>query len=290
MNLYRAQAHSDPLYPIQPSATTWHLDELHARSIGRQVRVAIIDSGVQQDHPDLLGKIESRQNFVADHADAAERHGTEVAGIIAARADDGVGIVGIAPGARLLALRACWQESEQATLCTSLSLALALDFAIAHDARVINLSLSGPPDRLLGRLIEVAVARGIAVVAALDRNLPGGGFPASRRGVLAVADEGGGAVAGDALLAPGHDIPTSGPPSRWYLVSGTSYAAAHVSGLMALLDEPGAVHNTASATVAAIARRADGSVDACATLSRRFGTCTCSCGVVTGATAPLLPQ
>ena len=74
-------------------------------------------------------------------------------------------------------------------MCDTLSLAKALYFAIGHDAQVINLSLSGPPDPLLGRLIDVALARGIVVVGALDPNAADGGFPASHPGVVAVSDD-----------------------------------------------------------------------------------------------------
>lgn len=274
MNIYRAQDHDDPLYTVQPAATLWHLAALHEQATGRQVRIAVVDSGVESAHPDLAGQIELSENFVAASPFTAERHGTEVAGIIAARADNHVGIVGVAPHAHLLALRACWQASAHATLCTSLGLARALDFAIAHDAQVINLSLSGAPDLLLGKLLDVALKRGISVVAAMDRTLPGGGFPAAHPGVIAVADEGSGAVLAGTLLAPGRDIPTTGPPARWYFVSGSSYAAAHVSGLLALLLEVRAPRGAS-----ALARLPTGAVDAYASLMRALGPCSGPCAV-----------
>jgi subtilisin family serine protease len=64
--------------------------------------VAVVDSGVDAEHPDLAGQLALRRNFVDAVPDAAEAHGTAVAGIIAARADNGIGIAGVAPGAR------CW--------------------------------------------------------------------------------------------------------------------------------------------------------------------------------------
>jgi hypothetical protein len=285
MNVYRAQGHNDPLYSVQPAAAEWHLAELHELATGRHVRIAVIDSGVELAHPDLEGQIELSENFMPERPLIAESHGTEVAGIIAARADNQLGIVGVAPNSRLLALRACWQESAKATLCTSLSLAWALDFAIAHNVQVINLSLGGPPDRLLGGLLDSARRRGIDVVAAVDRALPGGGFPASYPGVIAVAAEGHGPGAAGVFLAPGRDVPTTGPPSRWYLVSGSSYAAAHVSGLLALLHEVNGA-GLAPPTEAAIARLPTGEIDACSTLMQRHDPCACSCAV-TRATAPL---
>src|SRR5207249_4865370 len=133
-----AVQHNDPLYPTQPAAHAWRLSELHELATGRNVRVAVVDSGVEQTHPDLAGQVLVAENFVDGRPYAAERHGTAVAGIIGARADDGIGIVGIAPQARLMALRACWQESTDDTLCTSLSLAKALLFAITHEAEVVN--------------------------------------------------------------------------------------------------------------------------------------------------------
>jgi subtilisin family serine protease len=285
MNLYLAQGYDDPLFPVQPAGAAWHLADLHTLATGRQVRVAVVDSGVEPNHPDLAGQIELRENFVAGRAFAPEGHGTEVAGIIAARANNHLGIVGVAPRARLLALRACWQESAHATLCNSLSLALALDFAIAHDAQVINLSLAGPPDRLLAKLLDVALGRGISVVTAVDRAMVGGGFPASHPGVIAVADDDAGATPPGTWLAPGHDVPTTEPPARWMLVSGASFAAAHVSGLMALLREAGATHAGSTALV----RLPTGAIDACASLTRGLGPCTCGCAV-TRAAPFLAPQ
>src|SRR6202000_172368 len=107
---------------------------------------------------------------------------------VAARADNGIGIVGIAPEAQLYALRACWEVSASQTLCNSLSLAQALSFAVDRKADVINMSLSGPVDLLLGRLIDVALAHRQQVVAAVDARAAGGGFPAAHPGVIAVAD------------------------------------------------------------------------------------------------------
>ncbi|SEB13534.1 S8 family serine peptidase [Variovorax sp. YR216] len=274
MNLFRARGHDDPLYSLQPAAQAWHLLDLHEISTGRDVRVAVVDSGVDLQHPDLVGQIALKENFVDTHRDVPEDHGTAVAGIIAARADNGVGIVGVAPNARLLALRACWQESAQATLCTSLSLAMALHFAITHDAAVINLSLSGPRDRLLDGLLDVALSRNISIIGAVDRKLPDGGFPASHAGVVAVADDTGEPALRSALLAPGRDVPTTLPGGRWNLVSGSSYAAAHVAGLFALMRER-APASMAAPSVASVVSFPGGGIDACATLAHVAGDDAC---------------
>jgi hypothetical protein len=271
-----AAAIHDPLYATQPAAKFWHIAELHQVSTGRNVRVAVVDSGVEDSHPDLAGQVLIRENFVDASPYAAESHGTAVAGIIAARAGNGVGIEGVAPGVRLLALRACWEEAGGATRCNSFTLGKALNFALMHDAQVINMSLSGPRDGLLRRLIEVALARGITVVGAVDPQSADGGFPAAQPGVIA-ADEVRARVAGlDAVVAPGRDVPSTAPGGRWNLVNGTSFSAAHVSAMAALLVElkPGArLQRTA------FIEAQPGSLDACATVMRAAvaGDCACSC-------------
>ncbi len=282
------------LYPVQPAARDWHVAELHRASTGRDVLVAVLDSGVDRRHPDLAGQIALAEDFVdAQHdadGDHAEPHGTAVAGIIAARGA-GAGIVGIAPAARLMALRACWQPAGAGARCSSFTLGKALNYAILHRAGVINLSLTGPPDRLLDKLLDVALARGISVVGALAAPGQAAGFPAGHPGVIAVAQQGN--PAGDTpaaaprpaaprdalLLAPGRDIPASAPGGGWRFVSGNSFAAAHVSGMLALLRElrPDAdpaqlqrlLHPAPGPTTATI--------DACATIARAAGACPCSC-------------
>jgi len=286
MHTYHGQAapltHNDPLYRLQPAAREWRLADLHQISTGRNVRVAVIDSMIDKTHPDLIGQVEMSENFVPDRSSAPEEHGTGVAGIIAARADNGVGIAGVAPEARLMALRACWQESAgpgsephgAATLCDSLALAKALEFAINHKAQVINMSLAGPSDQLLGRLLDIALADNITVVAAYDRNLPDGGFPASHKGAVAVLDEATGPPIAGVFNAPGRDVPTTEPGGRWFFVNGSSYAAAHVSGLFALLRQRTPVAHGASALV--VAYRGEG-INACATLLQKPEPCVCDC-------------
>ena len=273
MGLYRglaaAASHDDPLYAVQPSA--WHLAELHRRATGRGIRIAVIDSAVEARHPDLAGQLAWRENFVDGRFPVAEQHGTAVAGLIAARADNGVGIAGVAPKARLMALRACWQAGE-ATRCSTLTLAKALQFAIENRAQVINLSLSGPAGRLLEALLDAALAQGIVVVGAFDGTHSDGGFPASHPGVLAVAGESG---PPGVATAPGRDLPTTLPGAHWGFVSGASYAAAQVSGLMALLLEVGM-----TAPVAALVRGPADAVDACASVQSAAGDCACDCGAM----------
>jgi len=261
----------DPLYPAQPAASQWRLTDLHQLATGRGIKVAVIDSGIEARHPDLAGQVAVNRNFVAGRPGAIEQHGTGVAGIIAAKADNGIGIMGIAPGARILGLRACWQPNNSRAVCDSFSLVKALYFAIDQRADVINMSLSGPDDRLLRQLIDIALERGSAVVAAFDKRRSDGGFPASVLGVIAVSDSPVAPMRGHVYTAPGRDIPTTQPGDRWFLVNGSSYAAAHVSGLMALLRE-----KRRSPGPTLVSGR-NGTIDACASLVRVTGSCDCSC-------------
>jgi len=268
----RGATHNDPLYAAEPAAAQWHLADLHRIANGRGTIVAVVDSGIDARHPDLAGQVLVNRNFVSGQPLVAEQHGTAVAGIIAAKADNRIGIAGVAPGARLLGLRACWQHDESAT-CDTLSLAKALYFAIESHPDVINLSLSGPDARLLHIILDIAYARGIAVVAAFDPKLPGGGFPASVHGVIAVSDAPVAGTRNDVYAAPGRDIPTTQPGGRWFLVNGSSFAAAHVSGLVALMRE-----RKRAAPLMLVAQRHGGEIDACATLVRVAGACDCACG------------
>ncbi|WP_245649242.1 S8 family peptidase [Sphingomonas mali] len=267
-------ARNDPLFRAQPAAAAWRLADLHRIATGRNVSIAIIDSKIDVAHPDLAGQFVANLDFVDRRTAAGEAHGTGVAGIVGAKAGNGIGIAGIAPDARMMALRACWQTAAGPTLCNSLSLARALQFAIEHNAEVINLSLAGPADPLLARLIAIAVARNLSVVAAFDPSLPQGGFPASLSGVIAVADESLRSLPARVYIAPGRDVPTTQPGGKWYLVNGSSYAVAHVTGLIALIRQ-------ADGRTARIAldRMTGGAIDACATLVGTSPGCDCSCAI-----------
>ena len=279
----RPASAADPLAPLQPAVLQWRLAELHRSATGRQVRVAVIDSAIDARHPDLAGQVVLTEDFVAPPAPAGEAHGTAVAGVIAARADDGQGIVGIAPQARLLALRACREGRDGLAGCTTLALAKALEYALEQSADVINLSLAGPPDRLLARLIDAARGRGATVVAPRDPLRADGGFPAAHPGVLAVVEDGQ-ATAG-AWPAPGRDLPAPMPGGGWALVSGPSYAAAEVSGLVALLRELQPRSDARFAPRPALLP--GGRLDACATLTRAAGACVCGCAAGATPAAPV---
>lgn len=265
MQIYSASAaplgFNDPLAPAQPAVRRWQLGQLQQAATGKGVRVAVIDSRIDSTHPDLAGRVTADVNFVTgDRRLAAERHGTEVAGIIAARAHNRIGIAGIAPDSSLLALRACRQEEgSSATWCDSFSLAKAMQFAIQSRAHVINLSLTGPRNRLLEALVDAALVRGITVVGAVDSR--SAAFPGSARGVIAVADGSLKDRGAGVLVAPGRGVPTTKAGGGWGLADGSSFATAHVSGLFALVRE-----RDGGRTPRPLARTAKGDVDPCATM------------------------
>jgi subtilisin family serine protease len=282
MQEFRVLGGDDPLAVAQPVMRAWHLPELHAVATGKGVRVAVVDSGVAATHPDLQGQVLAMRNFVDRHGVVGEAHGTAVAGIIAARAGNGLGITGVAPDARLLALRACWQQDAAHAACNTFTLAKALQFAIDARPQVLNLSLTGPTDRLLGRLLDVALNTGMTVVGAVDSHASDGGFPASHPGVLAVGSSDGVASGPALLLAPGGGVPAPLPGGGWGLVSGNSFAAAEVSGLVALLRQLDPALDAAGLH-AALHPSGIGSmpkrpwpIDACAA-AVRVGHCVCAC-------------
>jgi subtilisin family serine protease len=239
VQVFRSLGHNDAYYELQTSAKVLKLDELHQIATGKHVSVAQIDTGVDLTHPDLDGQLSEAKNFVDGSPYRAESHGTGVAGIIVAKADNGIGIVGIAPGATLMPLRACWEAEGKsgAALCSSFTLAKALQYALSRPTRVLNLSLGGPQDRLLERLIDKAIDQGIVVVGAVDPTHLEGSFPASHPGVIAVGSAGTAITVNGEVLAPGEHVLTTTPNGSWGFLSGSSFAAAHVSGIAALLLE-----------------------------------------------------
>ena len=234
-------APDDPYARLQSNVSALDIVEAHNFSRGAGIRVAIIDTGVDTHHPDLAGRTFVTRNFI-DNDDASfrsDRHGTQVAGLIAATSDNGIGIVGVAPDVTIMAYKACWQASANtAGRCNSFTIAQALADALAAKAQIINLSLVGPSDPLLEALIARATELGVIVVGAASDD-PRLGFPARLPRVLGVAEaeaSPGSADGADGILrAPGRDIVTLVPDGHYDFASGSSLATAQISGVVALL-------------------------------------------------------
>ena len=204
MNMFatssRAAEYNDPYFSLQKGVEEIHVPEAQRWSKGRGVTIAVIDTGVDIAHPELAGRVKLTRNFVDSDMERfqMDRHGTAVAGVIAALTNNGQGIVGVAPASDLMALKACWQERLDApAVCNTLTLAEALAFAIERRSRIINLSLTGPSDPLLTRLVGRALDEGILVLGASVARVDAtkiantsfdAGFPLSVPGVIAVAD------------------------------------------------------------------------------------------------------
>ena len=210
-------------------------------SNGDGVRVAVIDTGVDSGHPNLEGRIAEYFDVTGDGW-TPDAHGTLVAGVIAANAVEDGGFEGIAPGAELVAVKSCVAHSPtRATArCWSSTLARGIDVASQQSVRVMNLSVGGPEDRLLARMVTAARSAGIAVVSAAGNDGPSGrpSYPAAFDDVMAVtAVDAASRVYGQAtrgsfvdLAAPGVDILSTGPGGRTQLFSGTSAATAFTTG------------------------------------------------------------
>lgn len=228
---------SDPYLSLQSGYQSLGISRLHAIATGRGVRISLIDSGVDIEHPDLQGQIAFSENLAPEPSDRnlADVHGTAVAGVLSARPDNGIGIAGIAPEAEVFALRACWPDKPGSlgAQCNSFTLALALNQAIRLDSRIVNLSLSGPDDPLLRLLIGRALDKGIIIIAAVPGKNQGGGFPANMPGVIAVGR--GDETVLPEVIAPGLDILTTVPRQAYDFMTGSSFATPHVAGLTALL-------------------------------------------------------
>jgi subtilisin family serine protease len=236
-NDFDPPAASDPYRPLQRNLDLMDVAGAHAWSRGEGVRVAVIDTGVDASHPDLAGRVVKQENFVDGSSSSRDRHGTAVAGIIAAVENNSQGIVGIAPAARLHAMRACWpaQRDDSRAVCSTLTLAKALAAAIEARIDIVNLSLTGPADPLLTRLVEVGLRRGVVFVGATPRDSDGSVFPTGIPGVIGVDSAGAKRSADSVLFAPASDVLTLVPNGRYDFLSGSSLAAASVSGGIALL-------------------------------------------------------
>jgi subtilisin family serine protease len=217
------------------------LPEVHLLATGKDVLVAVVDSAIDVNHPDLAGVIADK----FDSAGGEEKphpHGTGMAGAIVAHKR----LLGIAPNARLLAIQAFGVNSGGAQ-GTSLAIVKGLNWAVEKGARIINMSFAGPKDPILDQAIKAMRAKGIVLIAAAGNAGPKSPplFPGADPNVIAVS-----ATDADdqvyekanrgkyvAIAAPGVDILVPAPDGNYQLTTGTSVAAAHVSGVAALLLE-----------------------------------------------------
>jgi hypothetical protein len=217
------------------------LPRAHRVATGDQVRIAVIDSGIDIHHPEIEGHVAARYDAVNAN-EPPHAHGTAMAGAIVAHGR----LTGVAPSAHILAIRA-FSVTSNGTESTTLTLLRAIDWAVANGARVINMSFAGPTDPEIARALAFARKRGVVLIAAAGNAGPKSSplFPASDPNVIAV-------TATDtedrlfaqanrgkhiAVAAPGVDVLGPAPGGLYQSSTGTSVAAAHVSGIAALLIE-----------------------------------------------------
>ncbi|MGW3562753.1 type VII secretion-associated serine protease mycosin [Streptomyces sp. NPDC000941] len=248
-------------------AREWALDAIHVPTAwqttkGAGVTVAVLDTGVDDQHPDLAGQVLTGKDMVgfgAGRGDRAwARHGTAMAGIIAGHghgASGSDGVKGVAPEAKILPVRVILEEDDPARKKARTqrggALANGIRWAVDHGADVINLSLgddskSAHPEPAEDAAVQYALRKGVVVVASAGNGGEDGdraSYPAAYPGVIAVTavDRYGlRAVFSTrrwyaAVCAPGDDVVIADPDRRYYEGWGTSAAAAFVSGSAALV-------------------------------------------------------
>jgi subtilisin family serine protease len=227
--------------PAQYALAKLRLPEAHTLAHGRNVTIAVIDSGIDTNHPELAGSIAASFDAL-DSKDGPHVHGTGIAGAIVAHAR----LMGGAPSARILAIRA-FAVAQGTAESTSFAVLRSLDYAAAHGAQIVNMSFAGPKDALVSRGLAAVAAKGIVMVAASGNAGPTSPplYPAADADVIAVsatdahdrlfaASNRGSQIA---VAAPGVDIFLPAPGGKYQITSGTSFSAAYVSGLVALILE-----------------------------------------------------
>jgi hypothetical protein len=272
---------NDPYRGLQRNLDAMQIEQAHAWSRGEKTRIAVVDTGIDATHPDLAGRVVMQRNLVDAAPTPAERHGTAVAGVIAALDNNRVGIVGVAPATSLLGLKACWPQASDsaASVCNTFTLAKALAAAVEERSDIVNLSLAGPADPLLERLVDYGAKRGVIYVGALPTGAPG--FPCNIASVICVGSAGHPDPTPQ-LFAPGAEVLTLLPEGRYDFLSGSSLAAASVSASIALLlaKDPNMTSDTArsllsSTTTRTAAIDAAPSINACAALAKLLGQREC---------------
>src|SRR5262249_55075811 len=228
----------------QGDAGQYVLQKLKMGDILRRVRatnipVAVIDSEIDASHPDLAGTVIDRFD-VTGVEEKPHAQGTGMAGAIASHRR----LLGTAPGARLLAIRAFSTQAANAQ-STTFNILKGLDHAVNNNVRIVNMSFAGPRDPSIERALKVAYDKGVVLIAAAGNAGPKSPplFPAADKHVIAVTATDiddklfSGANRGNyiAVAAPGVDILVPAPQQSYQLTTGTSVATAHVSGIVALM-------------------------------------------------------
>ncbi len=217
------------------------ISDVHRIAKGANVPIAVIDSEIDATHPDLEGAVTQRFDAVGA-PEKPHPHGTGMAGAIAAHQR----LLGIAPGARLLAVHAFSSDAAKAE-STTFNILKGIDWSVRQGARIINMSFAGPRDPSIDRALKAAYDKGVVLIAAAGNAGPKSPplFPAAYPNVIAVTATDvddklfAGANRGKyiSVAAPGVDILVPAPASSYQLTTGTSVAAAAVSGIVAVLLE-----------------------------------------------------
>jgi subtilisin family serine protease len=242
--------------PPQYAIGKLRLTEAHALAKGNSVRVAVIDTTIDQKHPDLAGAVVASFDAIGA-LEKPHPHGTGIAGVIAAHGR----LMGAAPSVQILAASAF---SSQRSNGSSMNILKGLDWAGSSNANVVNMSFAGPADTELHTMLAELRRKGIVLIAAAGNAGPNSRplYPAAEPDVIAVtatdADDKlfGQANRGThiAVAAPGVAILSVAPNEGYQMQTGTSFAAAQVSGIAALLIErnrtldPGAIRRILTST------------------------------------------
>ncbi|MNS32190.1 Thermophilic serine proteinase precursor [compost metagenome] len=230
-------------------AEQWAINKISAPAAwdvnmgSKKTLLAIVDTGVDYNHPDLAGRVDKGYDFINNDEDAMDDqgHGTHCAGIAAAGTNDGVGIAGLAPGVSILAVKVLSASGGGSYE----SVASGITYAADRGAHVISMSLGGgASSQAIQDAVNYAISKGSLVVAAMGNNgRESKSYPAACDGVMAI----GATDVNDAKAsfsqygswisvgAPGHNILSTIPGNKYAVYSGTSMATPYAAGLASLV-------------------------------------------------------